>query len=152
VGLLFSLQGEKVPNRAQKVGKARVLDAVMDWEGTMTTTTITLPDYLAKQLQQQAAARHSSVEALVIEYVEAALGDEMTEEAQSLDALVARIKAMPPNPLSIIPAQGNLAEVLRSLEAIEDDVDIEAESAALQAAEEELRAINKADDIAEGRL
>jgi hypothetical protein len=119
-------------------------------EATMTTT-ITLPDRLAEQLQQQATARHSSVEALVIEYVEAALGDEITEEEESLEALVARIKALPPNPQSIIPAQGNLAEVLRSLEAIEDDVDIEAEGAALRAAEEELRAINRADDIAEGR-
>ena len=115
------------------------------------TTTITLPDHLAEQLKQQANMRHRSVEALVIEYVEAALGDESTEEEESLEALVARIKAMPPNPLSIIPAQGNLAEVLRSLEAMEDDVDIEAQSAALQAAEEELRAIDRANDIAEGR-
>src|SRR5258705_14012234 len=115
------------------------------------TTIVTLPDRLAEQLRQQATVRHSSVEALVIEYVEAALGDETTDEEESLEALVARIKAMPPNPLSIIPAQGNLAEALRSLEAMEDDVDIEAQSAALQAAEEELRAIDRAEDIAEGR-
>ncbi len=115
------------------------------------TTTITLPDRLAEQLQQQATVRHRSVEALVIEYVEAALSDETNDEEESLEALVARIKAMPPNPLSIIPAQGNLAEVLQALEAMEDDVDVEAQSAALRAAEEELRAINRADDIAEGR-
>ncbi|MEO7910420.1 MAG: hypothetical protein ABIV47_12300 [Roseiflexaceae bacterium] len=115
------------------------------------TTTITLPDRLVEQLQQQASVRHRSVEALVIEYVEAALGDETTHEEDSLEALVARIKAMPPNPLSIIPAQGNLAEVLRSLEAMEDDADVEVESAALRAAEEQLRAIDQANDIAEGR-
>ena len=115
------------------------------------TTTITLPDHLVDQLQQQASIRHRSIEALVIEYVEAALNDELVDEDESLEALVARIKAMPPNPASIIPAQGNLAEVLRLLEADEDNGDIEAQNAALQAAEEELRAINRADDIAEGR-
>jgi plasmid stability protein len=113
------------------------------------TTTITLPDHLVAQLQQQATVRHRSVEALVIEYVEAALGDESTEEEESLEALVARIKAMPPNPLSIIPAQGDLAEVLRDMVAGEPDPEV---LAALVAAEEELRAIDRADDIAEGRL
>jgi hypothetical protein len=113
------------------------------------TTIITLPDHLARQLQQQATARHSSVEALVIEYVEAALGDEMAEEEESLEALVARIKALPPNPQSIIPAQGNLAEVLRDMAAGEPDPEV---LAALVAAEEESRAIDRADDIAEGRL
>src|SRR6266540_6737981 len=105
------------------------------WEGTMTTT-ITLPDRLAEQLQQQATVRHRSVEALVIEYVEAALSDEMTEEEESLEALVARIKAMPPNPLSIIPAQGDLAEVLRDMVTGEPDPEV---LAALVAAEKELR-------------
>lgn len=113
------------------------------------TTTITLPDRLVEQLEQQAAARHRSVEALVIEYVEAALSDETTDEEESLEALVVRIKAMPPNPASIIPAQGNLAEVLRDMIAGEPDEEV---LAALATAERELRAINRADDIAEGRL
>ena len=117
-------------------------------EETMTTT-ITLPERLVEQLQQQAAARHRSVEALVIEYVEAALSDEATDEEESFEALVARIKATPPNPLSIIPAQGNLADVLRDMVAGEPDKEV---LVALVAAEEELRAIDRADDIAEGRL
>lgn len=113
------------------------------------TTTITLPDRLIDQLQQLASIRQSSVEALVIEYVEAALNDESDEEKESLEALVARIKAMPPNLASIIPAQGNLAEVLRDMIAGEPDQEV---LAALAAAEKELREINRADDIAEGRL
>jgi hypothetical protein len=115
------------------------------------TTTITLPDRLADQLQQRADAQQRSVESLVIAYVEAGLTDATEEEEDSLEALVARIKAMPRNPMNPRPAQGNLAETLRALEAMEDDVDIEAESAAFRAAEEELRALDRADDIAEGR-
>lgn len=113
------------------------------------TTTITLPDHLIRQLQQQARVRHRSVEALVIEYVETALSDEAADEEESLEALVARIKAMPPNPASIIPAKGNLAEVLRDMVAGEPDMEV---LAALDAAEKELRAIDRANDLAEGRL
>jgi hypothetical protein len=123
---------------------------MMDCEGIMTAT-ITLPDRLVRQLQQQASAQQSSIEALVIAYIEAALTDEAADEEASLEVLVERIKAIPPNPQSIIPAQGNLAEVLRALEAVEEEVDIETESMALRAAEEELRLINHADEIAEGR-
>jgi hypothetical protein len=125
------------------------------------TTTIILPDDLAQQLQQQAMIRRRSAEALAIEYIAAALTEKATTQVQvdlppldadtELLALVARIKAMPPNPQSIIPAKGNLADVLRAMEAMEYESDLEAESAALRAAEEELRAINRADDIAEGR-
>lgn len=121
------------------------------------TTTITLPETLAEQLQQQATKRKRSVEALAIEYLTAALTEEASVPVQPVEddaellALVARIQAMPPNPARIIPAKGNLAEVLRALEAREDDYDMEAERAALGAAEAELHAINRADDSAEGR-
>lgn len=74
------------------------------------------------------------------------------EEDPELLALIARIKATPPNPASIIPAKGNLADVLRALESVEDpDYDLDAELAALDAAEAELRALDRANDIAEGR-
>jgi plasmid stability protein len=125
------------------------------------TTTIILPDDLAQQLQQHAMVRRRSAEALAIEYIAAALTEEATPQIQAnlppldadteLLALVAQIKAMPPNPQSIIPAKGNLADVLRAMEAIEYESNLEAESVALRDAEEELRAINRADDIAEGR-
>lgn len=93
-------------------------------------TTITLPAYLAAQLQQRAADEQRSVEALALAYIEtgltqlgprpvAASNEELANDP-ALSALVTRITAMPPNPASILPAQGQLAEVLRALEAVED--------------------------------
>jgi hypothetical protein len=123
----------------------------------MTATTITLPPELADQLARQAQARHRSVESLAIEYLTTALQDDEAGSAQppppldedpELLALVARIKAMPPNPASIIPAKGNLAEVLRAMAHGEPDQEV---LDALDAAERELRAIDRANDIAEGR-
>ena len=126
------------------------------------TTTITLPDQLASQLQRRAAAEQRSVEALAIAYIESGLtepespvvaaSDEALANDPELLALVARIKATP-SPAHSIPSQRKLAELLRSFEAMDlgDDYDLDAEIAALDAAEAELRAINRADDIAEGR-
>lgn len=126
------------------------------------TTTITLPNDLAERLARQASAERRSVQSLAIEYLMSALSSEQAElvtrslppldEDPELLALVARIKAMPPNPASIIPPKGNLADVLRAMEAVRDsDYDLEAEIAALDAAEQELRALDRANDIAEGR-
>jgi plasmid stability protein len=122
------------------------------------TTTITLPESLARQLEQRASAQQLSVEALAIEYLTSALHDDQPEalptplppldEDPELLALVARIKAMPPNPASIIPARGNLAEVLRTMAQGEPDQEL---LDALDAAEQELRALDRANDIAEGR-
>lgn len=122
------------------------------------TTTITLPDDLAQQLRQQAAVRHRSTEALAIEYIAAALTEASFDPAQvevsagdadaDLLALVARIKAMPRHLHMVIPATGDLAAVLALMTEGEPDQDV---LDALVAAELELRAINRADDIAEGR-
>lgn len=121
------------------------------------TTTITLPDDLAQQLRQQAIARHRTAEALAIEYIAAALtevasptqaSESALDDDAELLALVAQIKAMPRDPQNIIPAQGNLAEVLASMAHGEPDQEV---LDALVAAELDLRAINRADDIAEGR-
>lgn len=123
------------------------------------TTTIALPDPLFEQLERRAIEQQRSVEALAIEYTAAALTEEAApstidipapEDDPELLALVARIKAMPKDPQNIIPAKGNLAEVLRALESADAEVDIEAESADLRRAEEELNAINQADAHAEG--
>jgi plasmid stability protein len=126
------------------------------------TTTITLPDYLARQLQQRAEDEQRSVEALALTYIKtglarpapppvAASDAELANDPELL-ALVARIKASPP-PARVIPSQAKLAAVLRAFETMDlgDDYDLAAEIAALDAAEAELRAINRADDIAEGR-
>jgi predicted transcriptional regulator len=121
-------------------------------------TTITLPDDLSQQLHQQAVSRKRSAEALAIEYIAAALTEEAAttvevnrparDDDAELLALVARVKAMPPNPQNTIPAKGNLADVLRAMAHGEPDQEV---LDALVAAELELRAMDKADDIAEGR-
>jgi hypothetical protein len=125
--------------------------------------TITIPAHLTEQLQQRAATERLSVEALAIAYIQAGLMRDVTTAAPevaatSVDdpellALIAQIKAMPRDRANIIPAKGNLAEALRAFAAMEPDpdYDLDAEIAALNAAEAELHAINKADDIVEGR-
>jgi plasmid stability protein len=118
------------------------------------TTTITLPEPLAAQLQRRAAVEHRSVEALAIEYIAAGLTEapagvrEAFEPSPELLELVEQIKAMPRNPASIIPAKGDLAAVLKAMAQGEPDQEL---LDALDAAELELRAMNRADDIAEGR-
>ncbi|PDW02267.1 hypothetical protein [Candidatus Viridilinea mediisalina] len=122
------------------------------------TTTITLPETLARQLAQRAATERLSVETLAIAFLTSALHeerlDESEEERSPLDedpellALIASIKAMPPDPAYIIPAKGNLADVLRIMAQGEPDQDL---LDALDAAEQELRAIDRANDVAEGR-
>ena len=67
-----------------------------------------------------------------------------------LVALVERIKATPPNPAAIHPATASLAELLQN--APEDpDFDLESWTQQWQAIEAEMKAIDRADDIAEGR-
>ena len=65
-------------------------------------------------------------------------------------ALVERIKATPPNPAAIRPATGSLAEALRN--APEDpNFDLEAWTRQWDTIETEMKAIDRADEIAEGR-
>jgi len=120
------------------------------------TTTIALPDYLVAQLQQRALVQHRSLESLVIEYLETQMqalpspptsAEALANNAELL-ALVARIKATQPNPTRTLPSQAKLAELLAVMVQGEPD---HALLAALDAAELELRALNRADDLAEGR-
>jgi len=63
---------------------------------------------------------------------------------------VAKIRAMPPNPHGIRPAAGSLAEALRN--APDDpDFDLASWSREWAAVEAEMKAMARADDIAEGR-
>ena len=67
-----------------------------------------------------------------------------------LAALVERIKATPPNPAAIHPATASLAELLQ--DASEDpDFDLESWTRQWAAIEAEIKAIDRADDIAEER-
>lgn len=67
-----------------------------------------------------------------------------------LVALVERIKATPPNPNNVHPATASLSELLQN--APEDpDFDLESWTRQWQAIETEMKAIDRADDVAEGR-
>lgn len=110
--------------------------------------TIILPDDLETLLQRQATGQQVSGEELAIRLLSAALSRESSTPA--LEEIVATIKAMPSNPNTIRPAQGNLAEVLRSGPADThfELAEWEQEWATVEA---EMKALTRANDRAEGR-
>jgi len=65
-------------------------------------------------------------------------------------ALVERIKATTPNPAAIRPATGSLSEALQNAPQ-DPDFDLETWTRQWDAVETEMKAIDRADDIAEGR-
>jgi hypothetical protein len=83
------------------------------------TFTITMPHEIEDKLQRKAAQERLSVEQLIVQLLAGILAeDEQGEEARlftlaSPEEVVARIKATPPNPHSLRPAQGSLADALR---------------------------------------
>ncbi len=71
-------------------------------------------------------------------------------ETHLAKALVERIKATSPNPAAIRPTTGSLAEELQN--TVEDpDFDLETWTRQWDAIEAEMKAIDRANDIAEGR-
>lgn len=75
------------------------------------SVTITLPPELETQLQRKAQAQNRLVEELALDLLTEAL--EVEEDFPTPEQVVARIQATPPNPHSIRPASGSLAEALR---------------------------------------
>jgi prevent-host-death family protein len=65
-------------------------------------------------------------------------------------ALVEKIKATPPDPNSIHPATASLAEALKNAPQ-DPDFDLESWTRQWNEIEAEMKAIDRADDIAEGR-
>lgn len=110
--------------------------------------TITLPDELAEKLEQVAAEQQLSIDETV--------GLILREVLQSEDffptpeQVVAKIKALPKNPQAIIPPQGSLAEYLRNSPA-DPNFDLEAWKREWAAVEAEMKAMELADAISEGR-
>ena|SRR5687768_17312880 len=76
------------------------------------TITITLSDELARDLQYRAEEKKISVDDLVADLLFEALANE-SEEYPTLEEVVARIKATPPNLANIHPATESLADLLR---------------------------------------
>jgi hypothetical protein len=100
-------------------------------------------------LKHRAEEKEMSVDDLVIDLLVNALTNEL-EDYPSLEEVVARIKASPPNPANIHPATASLAELL--LNAPEDpDFDLETWKRDWANVEAEIKAIERANDITEGR-
>jgi hypothetical protein len=109
--------------------------------------TITLDDDLVAGLENKAKNQQLSVEQCAIGILMEAVEQ---SESETLEEIVARIRATPPNPSLIRPATGNLAD---SLIASPDDpcFDLESWKRQWSVVEAELKAITRADDVAEGR-
>jgi plasmid stability protein len=109
--------------------------------------TITLPDKLEARLNQKAKRRHISIEKLVLEILSTVLGSD--EQFPTPEEVVAKIKALPANPQNIRPAEGSLAEALRN--APDDpDFDLEAWKREWVKVEAEMKAMTRANNLAEG--
>jgi hypothetical protein len=133
------------------------------------TVTVTLSEKTAKRLQAHADEVHLSIDALVEELLMDALPVEEinglhtpdidTREAvedpdAALTRVVARIKATPPNPAAVHPATKSVDELIADLAANppSDELLTFAEMWPLwQAFEQELKAMDEADAIRDGR-
>lgn len=119
--------------------------------------TITLPDILAAKLETEAQAQSRSAEDIAVELLDQALGVEPLAPDYvplTLEEIVARIRATPPNPEMIRPPSGSLGEYLAASIAAEDPNEPfdEAEwNRQWAAVEAEMKAMTRANDLAEGR-
>ena len=72
--------------------------------------TITLPDEVQLQLQRAAEVQQRSVEEVAVDILSGAM--EMDAALPTPEEVVARIRAIRPNPQAVRAATGSLAEVL----------------------------------------
>lgn len=114
--------------------------------------TLSLPDVLATKLQTEARVQQRSTEEVAVELLDQALENAAGAE---LDALIARIRALPPEPDLIRQPTASLEEYLaRSLAAeAEDDEPFDQEEWQRQwdVIQAEMKAVTRANNIAEGR-
>lgn len=128
------------------------------------TVTVTLSEAIAERLQAQADEFHLSLDALVEKLLADALPVVETngfhapaddDALLSLEEVVAMIKATPPNPDAIHPATKTVAELMAELAANppeKSDITPEEWDRLWAEFEQELKAADRADDIAEGRF
>jgi plasmid stability protein len=115
------------------------------------TVTLTLPDELATRLKFRAKEHAISPEKLALNILTAALEVEAEpDDYPTLEEVVAQIKATPPNPAAIHPATASLADLLENAPH-DPDFDLESWTKQWAAVEAEMKAITRANDIAEGR-
>ena len=119
--------------------------------------TITLPDFLAAKLQTKAQAQKRSTEEVAVKLLNHALDTEPEPTdyvPPTLEEVVARIRATPPNPEMVRPPSGSLGEYLAASIAAEDPnepFDVAVWNRQWAAVEADMKAITRANDIAEGR-
>lgn len=112
---------------------------------TRVGITITLPRALEAALQDAAEARDSSVEAFALEILGDAVGTGMVPSPEDV---VAEIRALPA--IAVPVANGSLADALQ--DAPEDpEFELETWRRQWAAVEAEMKALSRANDLAEGR-
>lgn len=113
------------------------------------SVTITLNDPLVEQLQIRARRQHLQLEELVFAILKDALMP-TNQDILTPEDVVAKIRATPPNPQSIHVARGSLRDALRH--APDDpDFDRDAWEQSWVAVEREMKAVTRANTMAEGR-
>ena len=117
------------------------------------SVTITIPTDLTPQLRRVADAQGRTVEEMALAILRADLRDEPEggdDLDLDLDAVVAAIRALPPNPQAIRPGRGSLADALADKLA-DEPFDLVVWEVDWAAVEEEMAAMTRADYRAEGR-
>ena len=126
--------------------------------------TVTLSENIAERLQAHADEFHLPLDALVEKLLVDALAvvevngfhaPTYNDDLSSLEEIVAMIKATPPNPNAIHPATKTAAELMAELEANppeKSDITPEEWDRLWAGFEQGLKAADRADDIAEGRI
>jgi hypothetical protein len=111
---------------------------------------ITLPTDVEKGLQAKAEAQQVSLNELIVDILIQAVETELVDDFPTLEEVVAEIKATPPNPASIHPPTASLADLLREAPT-DPNFDLEAWQQEWDKIEAEMKAITRANEIAEGR-
>ena len=112
------------------------------------STTIILPDDIARRLEARASARQVSLEELIADLLSDVL--DRAEEYLTLDRVIAEIKETQPGPDTFHPATQSLADMLAN--SPEDpSFDEQAWNRQWAEVEAEMREATRANDLAEGR-
>jgi len=112
------------------------------------STTITLPDDVVKRLEARADARKVSLDDLIAKLLNDML--EREEASPTLDQVMAEIKRARPNPAAFHPATQSLADKLAD-SPVDPTFDAQGWNLEWAQVEAEMKAITRANNIAEGR-
>jgi hypothetical protein len=120
------------------------------WPGisTIVTLSIVIPESLEVRLEEEAVHQGIAAPELAVKLLSAALNGEPADA--SVEDIVARIQATPPNSDNIRPATGSLADALRGC-GEEPNLDVTEWNRAYLAVEAEMKSVTRANELAEGR-